>query len=70
MPLSYRLGCLHDAKKGLQGGLWSLQEWTTLYINCLKLLAGTLAVKTFAKDLTNVHVHMRMDNNYTAVACE
>ena len=38
-----------------------------MHINCLELLAATLAVKTFVKNLTQVSVLLRIDNT-TAVA--
>lgn len=37
------------------GGLWSQME-RKLHINCLKLLAGSFAVKSFTKDRVCVHV--------------
>ena len=48
------------------GGLWSPQEkeW---HINCLELLAATLALKTFAKEKRSVSVLLKIDNT-TAVA--
>ena len=49
------------------GGLWSLEERNQLHINCLELLWGALAVKTFAKNLTGVHIHLKMDNT-TAIS--
>ena len=48
------------------GGPWSPQE-RTMHINCLELLAATLAVQTFAKSLTKMSVLLRIDNT-TAVA--
>ena len=43
------------------GGPWSPQErkW---HINCLELLAATLALKTFVKDKMGVSVLLRIDN--------
>ena len=48
------------------GGPWSPQEkkW---HINCLELLAATLALKTFVKHKTGISVLMKIDNT-TAVA--
>ena len=43
------------------GGLWSEKE-RTQHINCLELMAGALAVRTFAKHKRNIHVGLRMDN--------
>ncbi len=48
------------------GGPWSSQE-RHMHINCLELLAATLAVQTFTKNLKEVSVLMRIDNT-TAVA--
>ena len=48
------------------GGPWSAQE-RTWHINCLELLAATLALKTFAKDKRGVSVLLKIDNT-TAVA--
>ena len=45
------------------GGLWSQME-KKLHINCLELLAGSFAVKSFTKDRLCVHVRLRMDNIY------
>ena len=39
----------------------------TLHINCLELLAGSFAVKSFAKGRLCAHVRLRMDNT-SAVA--
>ena len=53
--------------QGIQtGGPWSQQE-KKLHINCLELLAATLAVKTFLKDQENKRVLLLLDN-MTAVA--
>ena len=43
------------------GGPWSKTE-RRMHINCLELLAATLAVKCFAKDKRNIRIHLRMDN--------
>ena len=48
------------------GGPWSIQEMGQ-HINCLELLAATLALKTFVKDKKGVSVLLRIDNT-TAVA--
>ena len=48
------------------GGAWSAQE-QTMHINCLELLAATLAVKTFMKDVSETSVLLQLDNA-TAVA--
>ena len=43
------------------GGPWSKTE-QQLHINCLELLAATLAIKTFAKTKEYIHIHLKMDN--------
>ena len=48
------------------GGPWSPQE-KAWHINCLELLAATLAVKTFMKNKKGVSVQLKIDNT-TAVA--
>ena len=48
------------------GGPWSQQE-CLMHINCLELLAATLATKTFAKFRTAISISLRIDNT-TAVA--
>ena len=48
------------------GGLWSPQE-RGLHINILELIGGTFAVKTFAKELSGLHIRLRMDNS-TSIA--
>lgn len=48
------------------GGPWSKRE-KQLHINCLELLAATLAVKTFLKNQERKHVLLLLDNT-TAVA--
>ena len=48
------------------GGLWSQKE-KKLHINCLELLAGSFAVKSFTNDRLCAHARLRMDNT-TAVA--
>ena len=48
------------------GGLWSQME-RKFHINCLELLAGSFAVKSFTKNRLYVHVRHRMDNT-SAVA--
>ena len=53
--------------QGVQTGeLWSQME-QRLHINCLELLAGSFAVKSFTKGRLCVHVRLRMDNT-SAVA--
>ena len=53
--------------QGVQtGGLWSQIE-RKLHINCLELLVGSFAVKSFTKNRLCVHVRLRMDNT-SAVA--
>ena len=48
------------------GGAWSVQE-QTMHINCLELLAATLAVKTFMKNAPQSSILLQLDNA-TAVA--
>ena len=43
------------------GGRWSQMERRN-HINYLELLAAMFAVKSFAKDRREAHVHLRMDN--------
>ena len=43
------------------GGPWSRTE-SQLHINCLELLAATLAVKSFPKEQRGILIHLRMDN--------
>ena len=43
------------------GGPWSLEE-RKLHINCLELLAGSFAIKTFTKTRVCAHVKLLMDN--------
>ena len=48
------------------GGLWSSTE-RNLHINVLEMLSGTFAIKAFAKDHSNIHIRLKMDNT-SAVA--
>ena len=48
------------------GGLWSQAE-RLHHINCLDLLAGAFALKSFTKEQILLHVRLRMDNT-TAIA--
>ena len=48
------------------GGPWFIQE-SKRHINCLELIAATLAVETFAKNRTGISILLRIDNT-TAVA--
>ena len=43
------------------GGPWTSQE-QTMHINCQELLAAHLAVKCFAKNKTNLTIHLKMDS--------
>ena len=53
--------------KGVQtGGLWSSQE-RLYHINCLELIAGGFAIKSFCKNKTSIQVKLLMDNT-TAIA--
>ena len=47
-------------------GSWSHQE-QSLHINCLKLLAATLGIQSFAKERSGISVVLKIDNT-TAVA--
>ena len=58
------LGCCMPVDNN--GGLWSQME-KKLHINCLELIAGTFAVKSFKKGRLCAHVRLRMDNT-SAVA--
>ena len=51
--------------QGSRTGLWSQMERKN-HINYLELLAAMFAVRAFAKDRRNIHIHLRMDNR-TAV---
>ena len=42
-------------------GPWSEEE-ARMYINCLELLAATLAVKSFAKNRTRISILLRINN--------
>ena len=57
--------CGASAHGSWTGGPWSRER--TLHINCLELLAATLAVKTFLKGQINKRVLLLLDNQ-TAVA--
>ena len=48
------------------GGLWSQME-QKLHIDCLELLAGSFAIKSFTKNRLCVHVRLRMDNTSAVV---
>ena len=43
------------------GGPWTPEE-KAMHINCLELLAAHLAVRCFAKDKTNLTIHLKMDS--------
>ena len=43
------------------GGPWSPKE-ATVHINCLELLAATLAIQTFAEKQDNLLMHLKMDS--------
>ena len=43
------------------GGPWSWTE-SQMHINCLELLAESLAIKSFTRGKKNVHIHLKMDN--------
>ena len=67
----YRIRCLPHrwgayCEGTYTGGPWSTRE-KQFHINCLELLAATLAVKTFLKNQENKHVLLLLDNT-TAVA--
>ena len=46
------------------GGPWSQTE-SQMHMNCLELLAASLAIKSFAKEKKNIHIHLKMDNTTT-----
>ena len=62
---------MHHAKRGCRahlthqqqtiGGVWNHEE-ATLHINWLELKAAFLGLQAFARNLSNVHVHLLMDN--------
>ena len=33
-----------------------------MHINCLELLAATLAIKSYARERKNIHIHLMMDS--------
>ena len=43
------------------GGPWTPLE-RQMHINCLELLAASLAVRSFAKETSDVTIHLKMDN--------
>ncbi|XP_040296051.1 uncharacterized protein LOC121007863 [Bufo bufo] len=43
------------------GGRWSMEE-SPLHINALELLAGSFAIRSFAKDMVRACIRLRMDN--------
>ena len=45
------------------GGPWSPTE-ARMHINCLELLAATLAIQAFAKKQENILVHLKMDSTF------
>lgn len=47
-------------------GLWTRSE-RNLHINVLEMMAGAFAIKTLAKDQSNIHIHLQMANT-SAVA--
>ena len=57
---------MHPCRAGELIAAWSHQE-ATLHINCLELLAATLAVQSFTKHKCKISVLLRIDNT-TAVA--
>ena len=61
-----RKGCGAYCQGVRTGGPWSFEE-KRLHINCLELLAGSLAVKTFTKSKVCAHVKLLMDST-SAVA--
>ena len=44
------------------GGQWSDNEQKRFHINCLEAMASFFALKTFAGDVRNAHVRLRLDN--------
>ncbi len=55
------LGWGAHAAGAATGGQWTPQE-RSLHINLLELNEGVLAVKTFAKGMSNIHIQLKMDN--------
>ena len=54
-------GCGAQCRKLPTGGQRSPKE-AAMHINCLELLAATLAIQTFAKRKENVLIHLKMDS--------
>ena len=57
-------GAAHQGTR--TGGPWSNRE-KRMHINCLELLAATLAIKCFARDKTNIAILLKVDNT-TAIS--
>ena len=58
-----RLGCgaTLKGKKLRTGGQWSTSK-QEMHINCLELLAASLAIQSFAKEMKNINILVRTDN--------
>ena len=56
-----RMGWGAVSQKQRTGGPWS-QAKCRMHMNCLELLAATLAVNTFLKNKTRMPVLLRLDN--------
>ena len=52
-------GCVYQ--KQIMSGVWSLEE-KEMHINILELKAVLFGLKTFVKDLSNMHIRVRVDN--------
>ena len=61
-----KLGWGATSQEVSMGGPWSTQE-SARHINCLELMAATLALKTFAKNKTELSVLLRIDNTTAVV---
>ena len=70
-----RLTLITDASKKGWGAVWGTRkcqglwkkEETLCHINVLELKGALFAVRTFCKDMRDIHVHLKMDNR-SAVA--
>ena len=76
--ISKLLDMIVDSDASLQGwgaccgiqttrGAW-LQEEATLHINCLELLAATIAVQSFAKHKYKLNILLRIDNTTAVIS--
>ena len=57
----YRVGAFNKISGDKTGGQWSVNE-QTLLIKILELKACQLVLFSFCKELSNIHLHVFMDN--------